>query len=57
VPACETCGTSNFTTRNFEGLSEREILALTISLEEEDERIYVDLRLRTSVLIVGADVI
>jgi hypothetical protein len=40
--------------RNFYGLSKREILALTISLEEEDERIYADLRLRISVLIVGA---
>jgi rubrerythrin len=28
--------------RNFDTLSEREILALAISLEEEDERIYVD---------------
>jgi hypothetical protein len=54
VPACETCRTSNFTTRNFEGLSERKILALTISLEEEDERIYADLRLRATVLIGGA---
>ena len=29
-------------TRSFESLSEREILALAISLEEEDERIYAD---------------
>jgi rubrerythrin len=28
--------------RNFDSLSEREILALAISLEEEDERIYAD---------------
>jgi erythrin-vacuolar iron transport family protein len=28
--------------KNFEGLSEREILALAISLEEEDERVYAD---------------
>ncbi|PWU01826.1 MAG: rubrerythrin [Terriglobia bacterium] len=28
--------------RDFQGLSEREILALAISLEEEDERIYAD---------------
>src|SRR5438552_17116068 len=28
--------------RTFESLSEREILALAISLEEEDERIYAD---------------
>ena len=28
--------------RSFESLSEREILALAISLEEEDERIYAD---------------
>ena len=28
--------------RNFDSLSEREILALAISLEEEDERIYTD---------------
>src|SRR5215469_13972733 len=28
--------------RNFHSLSEREILALAISLEEEDERIYAD---------------
>jgi rubrerythrin len=28
--------------RSFEGLSEREILALAISLEEEDERVYAD---------------
>ena len=28
--------------RNFNDLSEREILALAISLEEEDERIYAD---------------
>src|SRR5579863_3834485 len=28
--------------RNFESLSEREMLALAISLEEEDERIYAD---------------
>ena len=26
----------------FDGLSEREILALAISLEEEDERVYAD---------------
>ncbi len=31
-----------FPMRNFESLSEREILALAISLEEEDERIYAD---------------
>jgi rubrerythrin len=29
--------------RSFEGLSEREILALAISLEEEDERVYADI--------------
>src|SRR5205807_8496710 len=29
--------------RNFDSLSEREILALAISLEEEDERVYADL--------------
>lgn len=28
--------------RNFKGLSEQEILALAVSLEEEDERIYAD---------------
>jgi rubrerythrin len=28
--------------RNFDSLSEREILTLAISLEEEDERIYAD---------------
>ena len=28
--------------RTFDSLSEREILALAISLEEEDERIYAD---------------
>ena len=28
--------------KKFDGLSEREILALAISLEEEDERVYVD---------------
>ena len=28
--------------RNFDTLSEREILALAISLEEEDERVYAD---------------
>ncbi len=28
--------------RSFDGLSEREILALAISLEEEDERVYAD---------------
>src|SRR6202795_5224376 len=28
--------------RSFESLSEREILALAIALEEEDERIYAD---------------
>ena len=28
--------------RNFKALSEQEILALAISLEEEDERIYAD---------------
>jgi erythrin-vacuolar iron transport family protein len=28
--------------QNFDSLSEREILALAISLEEEDERIYAD---------------
>src|ERR1035438_4905461 len=28
--------------RGFESLSEREILALAISLEEEDERVYAD---------------
>src|SRR5258708_40022600 len=28
--------------RNFDSLSEREILALAIALEEEDERIYAD---------------
>ena len=28
--------------RNFDSLSEREALALAISLEEEDERIYAD---------------
>src|SRR5881409_1545917 len=30
------------TVRNFDSLSEREILALAISLEEEDERVYAD---------------
>src|SRR6476619_377245 len=29
-------------TKNFKSLSEREILALAISLEEEDERVYAD---------------
>jgi erythrin-vacuolar iron transport family protein len=29
-------------TKNFNALSEREILALAISLEEEDERVYAD---------------
>ena len=28
--------------KNFESLTEREILALAISLEEEDERVYAD---------------
>jgi len=28
--------------RSFESLTERELLALTISLEEEDERVYAD---------------
>jgi rubrerythrin len=28
--------------KNFNTLSEREILALAISLEEEDERVYAD---------------
>jgi len=28
--------------KNFNELSEREILALAISLEEEDERVYAD---------------
>jgi hypothetical protein len=28
--------------KNFKDLSEREILALAISLEEEDERVYAD---------------
>ena len=28
--------------RNFDSLSEREILALAISREEEDERVYAD---------------
>jgi erythrin-vacuolar iron transport family protein len=28
--------------RTFDSLNEREILALAISLEEEDERIYAD---------------
>jgi rubrerythrin len=28
--------------KNFNDLSEREILALAISLEEEDERVYAD---------------
>jgi rubrerythrin len=28
--------------RNFDSLSEREILALAISLEEEDKRVYAD---------------
>src|SRR2546421_3391297 len=28
--------------RNFDSLSEKEILALAISLEEEDERVYAD---------------
>ncbi len=28
--------------RDFNSLSEREILALAISLEEEDERVYTD---------------
>src|SRR6059036_3744364 len=28
--------------KNFDSLSEREILALAISLEEEDERVYAD---------------
>jgi erythrin-vacuolar iron transport family protein len=28
--------------KNFNALSEREILALAISLEEEDERVYAD---------------
>ena len=30
--------------RTFESLTEREILALAISLEEEDERIYADFK-------------
>jgi hypothetical protein len=29
--------------KNFNELSEREVLALAISLEEEDERVYADL--------------
>src|ERR1039457_1885234 len=52
--ACRTLGNKlGFTTayatryrgmsmRNFDSLSEREILALAISLEEEDERVYAD---------------
>ena len=28
--------------RNFDSLTEREALALAVSLEEEDERIYAD---------------
>jgi rubrerythrin len=28
--------------KNFNELSEREVLALAISLEEEDERVYAD---------------
>src|SRR5579863_3424669 len=28
--------------KNFDALSEREVLALAISLEEEDERVYAD---------------
>jgi len=28
--------------KKFEGLSEQEVLALAISLEEEDERVYAD---------------
>jgi erythrin-vacuolar iron transport family protein len=28
--------------KNFNDLSEREVLALAISLEEEDERVYAD---------------
>ena len=28
--------------RTFESLSEREVLALAITLEEEDERVYAD---------------
>jgi len=32
----------NSAMRNFDSLSEREILALAISLEEEDERVYAD---------------
>src|SRR4051812_5710171 len=31
-----------FRMRKFDSLSEREILALAISLEEEDERVYAD---------------
>src|SRR4051794_38374596 len=33
---------SHWTMRNFDSLSEREVLALAISLEEDDERIYAD---------------
>ena len=30
------------TMRNFDSLTEREILALAIAMEEEDERVYAD---------------
>src|SRR6266850_5701048 len=40
--ACGPSRASNSSMRNFDSLSEREILALAISLEEEDERIYAD---------------
>src|SRR5713226_5224259 len=42
IPAFGTSRALNSTMRNFDSLSEREILALAISLEEEDERIYAD---------------
>src|SRR5213593_1428346 len=37
---CTSCEVA--TMRSFDSLSEREILALAISLEEEDERVYAD---------------
>jgi hypothetical protein len=42
--------------KNFNELSEREVLALAISLEEEDERVYADfsegLRLPASATVI-----
>jgi rubrerythrin len=41
-PAYDQGRFETITMRNFDSLSEREIVALAIALEEEDERIYAD---------------